>query len=268
MSDKLGAKPKTSKKEKSERQQAMDGKLIQADVMRSLQNPGKRVVCKNCGLTQMGLDFNTCMKCGGKMGEASEADRAEMISFYANIFGDLHKPKPRAANVEDKRKKKKRKPKVKPQNAESMVKKAQSTEPSGPMKLGDDKEWAKMQKILDELKAKSDEMAAESEGEETMDKCGFCFKEDFDMMRCGRCGVYTYCSEKCARQNLRNHDKECREARNDSDWNRALREVRSRIGPVVLREPEAEACATTARPMVSRVAPKQKKKLAQKFSGD
>ena len=133
------------------------------------------------------------------------------------------------------------------------------------MKLGDDKDWEKIRKVLDEIKAKADEMAAKSsEVEETMDKCGFCFKEDFDMMRCGRCGMFTYCSEKCARQNARNHDAECREARKESDWNRALREVRSRIGPVVLREPEAKAGAT-ARPVASRAAQKKKKKQKQQF---
>ena len=60
----------------------------------------------------------------------------------------------------------------------------------------------------------------------------------------------------------------CREARSECAWNRALRELRSRIGPVVLKEPEADdACAAAARPVA--VAPwaaqKKKKKKAQKF---
>merc|ERR1712037_881635 len=107
---------------------------------------------------------------------------------------------------------------------ESTAKEAAQKEPSGPVKLRDDKDWEKIRKVLDEMKARADEMAKhEAEAEDTLDKCGFCFKEDFDMMRCGRCGVFAYCSEKCARQNARNHDKECREARSESVWNRALR---------------------------------------------
>ena len=160
-----------------------------------------------------------------------------------------------------KERKKKQKPEVKHQNTEGAAKEAAPAQPSRPMKLGDDKDWATIRKLLEKIKAKSDEMAKSNEGEDAMDKCGFCFEEDFDMMRCGRCGVFSYCSDKCARQNARNHDKECREARSESAWNTALRKTRARMGPVVLKAAEAGA----ARPVASRAMPKKKKKRPQKF---
>ena len=91
-----------------------------------------------------------------------------------------------------------------------------------------------MKKILDELKRQVDEEAEAATEEESMDKCGFCFAEDFDLLRCGRCKVQTYCSEKCAMQNRRIHEQECREAQRESDWNRALVAIRARIPPVDL----------------------------------
>ena len=107
-----------------------------------------------------------------------------------------------------------------------------ASDAAAPFTLGEDKDWPKMKKILDELKRQVDE--AEAATEESMDKCGFCFAEDFDLLRCGRCKVQTYCSEKCARQNRRIHEQECREAQRESDWNRALVAIRARIPPVDL----------------------------------
>ena len=168
--------------------------------------------------------------------------------------------------VKKDRKKKKKKLKVKPQKTENKAKEAAVSQPSGPVLIGDDPDWEKVNRVWEELRAQCDEM---SEEEDVLDKCAFCFKEDFDMPRCGRCKVFAYCDEKCARQNARNHERECREAREDSKWNRALRELRSQIGPVVLR-PEAgndgAKAAEAARPAAApRAAQKKKKKKAQKF---
>ena len=46
--------------------------------------------------------------------------------------------------------------------------------------------------------------------------------------------MQTYCSEKCARQNKRIHEKECREAQRETAWNTALMGVRARMKPVDL----------------------------------
>ena len=46
--------------------------------------------------------------------------------------------------------------------------------------------------------------------------------------------MQTYCSEKCARQNKRIHEKECREAQREGDWNTALMRTRALMPPVNL----------------------------------
>ena len=227
-------------------------------------------MCKACGC--IGPDFNLCIRCKRK------------IPKDAKVIDDPDKPKPRitaevdgqhqdkavpdvdAELVKKDRKKKKKKPKVKPLKTENKAKEAAVSQPSGPVLIGDDPDWEKIKRVWEELKAQCDEM---SEEEDVLDKCAFCSKEDFDMPRCGRCKVFAYCDEKCARQNARNHERECEEAREDSLWNRALRELRSQIGPVVLR-PEAgddgAKAAAAARPAAApRVAQKKKKKKAQKF---
>ena len=105
---------------------------------------------------------------------------------------------------------------------------------AAPLKLGEDKDWAKMKEILNEIKKKTDKI--NNSRNEAMDKCGFCFTEDFDLLRCGSCKVFTYCSEKCARQNKRIHEKECREAQREGVWNTALKSTRALMPPVKLRE--------------------------------
>ena len=47
--------------------------------------------------------------------------------------------------------------------------------------------------------------------------------------------VFTYCSEKCARQNSRIHEKECREAQREGAWNTALVKIRARCPTVTFR---------------------------------
>ena len=142
------------------------------------------------------------------------------------------------------KKKKKQHQKVMAEGTESKGATAASAPAPDPLKLGDDKDWAKMRKLLDALKVKCDEMSESRV--EAMDKCAFCFKEDFDMLRCARCGVFSYCSKKCARQNARNHDKECREARNESVWNTALKKARACTAPVVLGFESSGAAATAS----------------------
>ena len=155
-----------------------------------------------------------------------------------------------AREVEKKEKQKEKLEETKIRNKERKVLKSKAEEPTrnifkdnlvgakavdaAPLKLGEDKDWGKMKKLLEEIKTKAYKINAATD--EAMDKCGFCFTEDFDLLRCGSCKIFTYCSEKCARQNKRIHEKECREAQREGIWNTALMTTRALMPPVKLWE--------------------------------
>ena len=162
-----------------------------------------------------------------------------------NAPGPKKVPESAAESGKKGKKKKNQQPKVKAEVTEAKAATPARAPAPDPLKLGDDKDWAKMRKILDAVKVKCDEMSECGDREEVMDKCAFCFKEEFDMPRCARCGVFSYCSKTCARKNARNHDKECREARNESVWNTILKKARACTAPVMLGT-ESSAAATAS----------------------
>ena len=101
-----------------------------------------------------------------------------------------------------------------------------------PKYFKEDPDWQKMLGILNSINS---EEAVATPVETDMDKCGFCFKEDFDLLRCSRCKVATYCTEKCGQKDARNHEKECREAQNASWFQKAVWKARQSAEPVVLK---------------------------------
>jgi hypothetical protein len=156
---------------------------------------------------------------------------------------------PKAKESKKKRKKNKGKLAAKKSPAPEVAKPKVAEEPptppaATPLTFGDDPNWSQMLDILSALekKTKSPSSSAEPAAtgaayeEEPMDKCGFCFLDDFDLPRCGRCGVFNYCSEKCLQQDERNHEKDCKEAQRDEEWNEILRKTKQEAGPVTLSD--------------------------------